>query len=203
MTAGALPGTQARGVELLERAMAYTLGSLQRVTPELLSAPSPCRAWDLRALLLHMNDSLLTLHQAVTRGQVDLDPAEADIASTGVPGDPSVDPVARLRRRGCLLIGSWADARRLGAIAVGDRSLPSTLVAATGAVEVTVHGWDVARACGQARPVPPALAAELLDLCHLLIRDPDRPHRFAAPVQLPPGAGLSDRLLAFTGRDPH
>ena len=59
------PAVLAQGVALLERAMGYTLGSLQLVTPQSLDNPTPCREWDLRALLLHMNDSLLTLHQAI------------------------------------------------------------------------------------------------------------------------------------------
>jgi uncharacterized protein (TIGR03086 family) len=190
------------GVELLERAMAYTLGCLQLVTTEAMARPSPCSEWDLRALLLHMNDSLVTLHEAITRGQVELDAAGQDGDHTEDYGDPEVDPVAALRARGCQMIGSWASTRRLGEIAVADRQLPSPLVAATGAVEVAVHGWDVARACGHERPVPPSLALELLGLCHFLIREGDRPARFARPVRLAASAGPGDLLLAFTGRDP-
>jgi hypothetical protein len=36
------------------------------------------------------------------------------------------------------------------------------MVAVTGALEVTVHGWDLWVACGARRPVPPGLAAVLL-----------------------------------------
>ena len=71
------------GVALLERAMGYTLGNLRFVTPADMSRPTPCRDWDLRALLLHTNDSLLALHEAVAAHHVDLvagtvidDPAE-------------------------------------------------------------------------------------------------------------------------------
>jgi uncharacterized protein (TIGR03086 family) len=198
------------GVALLERAMGYTLGSLQLVTPEALSRATPCGDWDLRALLLHMNASLRTLHEAIAVGRVDLD-ATSDpggrSGDDGSPpadyGDPARDPVATLRNRGCAMVGAWANAGAPGDIAIADRPLSAGIVAAAGAVEVAVHGWDVGRACGLARPVPPALAEELLDLCRLLVRDADRPNRFAARLDWSLELGSpSDRLVAFLGRRP-
>ena len=46
------------GVAVLERAVAYTLGSLAMVTPEALWRPTPCRHWDLYDLLEHLHDSM-------------------------------------------------------------------------------------------------------------------------------------------------
>src|SRR5215207_8110277 len=46
------------GVGLLERAIGYLLGSLRLVTPAVVSNATPCRDWDVRALLCHVNDSL-------------------------------------------------------------------------------------------------------------------------------------------------
>jgi len=196
MNAGATSTVVTGGVALLERAMAYTLGGLLLVTPGAMSNPTPCDDWDLRALLLHMNDSLLTLHQAIAVGHLD-DDNDDDY------GDPGLDPVASLRNRGCRMIGAWANARDPGDISIVDRVLTPGIVAAAGAVEVTVHGWDVARACGQDRPVPRALAEELLELCPLFVRDADRPTRFAPRVDLTPALDSpSDRLVAFLGRDP-
>lgn len=183
------------GVALLERAMGYTLGGLPLVTPEAMANPTPCREWDLRALLLHMNDSLLAMNEAITVGRVSLEPADDH-------DDPAVDPVTALRNRGCRMIGAWANAREHREISIADRTLTSGIVAATGAVEVAVHGWDVIRACGQSRPVPRALAEELLELCLLFVNDADRPRRFAAPVQPQRLASPSDRLVAFLGRRP-
>jgi uncharacterized protein (TIGR03086 family) len=80
--------------------------------------------------------------------------------------------------------------------------MPSTLLACTGALEISVHGWDVARACGHDRPLPVPLAVDLLSVAPLLVDDADRPGRFAGPVDVPPSAGAGDRLLAFLGRQP-
>jgi uncharacterized protein (TIGR03086 family) len=200
MTVGSATTALAGGVALLERAMGFTLGGLLLVTPEAMSNPTPCAEWDLRALLLHMNESLRTLHEAISARHVDLLPGPGP--DDGVFADPALDLVASLRTRGCQMIRAWTGSPDPGEITIGDCGLSPGIVAAAGAIEVAVHGWDVALACGQPGPVPPVLAGELLDLCRLLVDDGDRPSRFGAQVEVPPDASPSDRLVAFLGRVP-
>jgi uncharacterized protein (TIGR03086 family) len=185
------------GIALLERAITYTLGSLHLVTPDALSVPTPCRDWDLRALLAHLDDALLALHQAGDGGRVDL-------VTAGAATGPEVDPVARLRVRACQLLGTWtAGVPDDELVSVAGRPLTAAIVTSTGAIEVAVHGWDVARACGRHHPLPPSLAEEMLDLVPLFVTDADRPDRFGPPVRVRAPGGPADRLLAFLGRDPH
>jgi hypothetical protein len=75
-------------------------------------------------------------------------------------------------------------------------------VTRVGAVEIAVHGWDVARACGYNRSIPAPLAEEMLWLAAVLVTDDDRPARFAPPVALSPLASPGARLVAFLGREP-
>ena len=182
------------GVGLMERAVGYTLGALQLVTPAAMGRPSPCRAWDLYALLQHMNDSLTALHEAVDLGHVDV--AARDY------GDPSASPVTTLRNRACDMLGAWAAVDDREWVSVGGCPVSSSVVTATGALEITVHGWDVARACGLPRPIPAALGEELLPLARLLVTGTDRPGRFAAALAVPPMAAPGVQLLAFLGRRP-
>jgi uncharacterized protein (TIGR03086 family) len=182
------------GVGLLERAISYALGSLSLVTPEAMANPTPCRDWDLRALLRHLHDSLTALHEAVCAGRIELDGGE--------PDSPYGDPVTALRSRAGELLGTCARTDHPDVVSVAGHPLATGLVLGVGAVEVAVHGWDVARACGVDRKIPVALAEELLPLLPFLVTDADRPARFAAPVALPLSAGPGDRLLAFLGRDP-
>jgi uncharacterized protein (TIGR03086 family) len=185
------------GVALLERAVGYTLGSLHLVTPAAMSRPTPCRGWDLADLLGHVDDALVALQQAVDLAVVDLEGAEGGGAPAGAQ-----DPVARLRDRACRLLGAWTRADGGRVISIGGRPLPASVLTSAGALEIAVHGWDVAEACGQRRPIPPAMAAELLVIAPLLVTDADRGVRFAAPVDLPSSASPSDQLIAYLGRDP-
>jgi len=74
------------------------------------------------------------------------------------------------------------------------------VVACTGAVEIAVHGWDVRAARGRGGPIPPALAAQMLRLCPLLVAG--REGLFGAPVHVPSQASPGDRLVAYLGRTP-
>jgi uncharacterized protein (TIGR03086 family) len=181
------------GIALLERALSYTLGSLLLVTPDSLRNPTPCSDWDLADLLAHMNDSLAALQQAADLGHID-EPAPRL--------DPDLDPVGSLRSRACRLLGAWSDAARPETVSIASLQISTSILTRTGAVEVAVHGWDVARACGVDRPIPPRLARELLDASTYLVIESDRPGRFAAPIDVPRDAPAGDRLLAYLGRDP-
>jgi uncharacterized protein (TIGR03086 family) len=187
-------------VGLLERALGYTLGGVAAITPEALSRPTPCPEWDLRALLHHVADSLAALHEAIDDCHVTMHPPYAGSAG---PADPA-DPVALIRDRARRVLGSWAGADGGGdrPITVGGCPLRTDMVACVGAIEIAVHGWDINQTCGPPRPIPPALAADLLELAPAFVTEAERPSRFAVPVPVPPAASDADRLLAFLGRDP-
>lgn len=177
---------------LLERAVGYSRVALTGVRPGLLGRPTPCTAWDLRALLAHMDDSLAALHEAGEGGAVTLAPAPA----------PGLPIVTSLRTRACDLLGAWTSDGGVELVRVAGSPLSAAVLAAAGALEIAVHGWDVAVACGLDHPLPAPLAAELLDLVDLLVAPGDRPRRFAAPLSAPPGAGDDVALLAALGRRP-
>src|SRR5205085_5923276 len=121
-------------------------------------------------------------------GEVILDPAGRD---------ETPDPVAALQGRARRLLHAAAAVPPPESVAVGDARLCGVLVTGAGAIEVAVHGWDVARACGGDHPVPPALAEDLLELVPVLVTGTERPGRFDRPLVPPAGAGPADRLLAF------
>jgi uncharacterized protein (TIGR03086 family) len=179
------------GVGLLERAINYLLGVLHEVRDGEMSARTPCTDWNLRELLGHLDESLVALQEATT-GHVSLSPTDRPVA----------DPVSALRDRACCLLSAWTNATRVD-VTVGDAGLTTGIVATAGAVEVAVHGWDVARALGRRRPIPPGLAEEMLAVSPLLVSEADRPARFAVPVAVPAQAPAGDRLLAFLGRRPY
>jgi uncharacterized protein (TIGR03086 family) len=190
MTAGRPSPALVGGVAVLERAIAYALGSVALVTPAALVRPTPCAAWDLRELLGHLHDSMAALQEGAETGWVSVVPVPAHDG----------DVLSLVRDRAVRLLGAWANADGCGVVRVHGRPVTAPLMASAGAIEVTVHGWDIAAACGVQRPIPDDLAGELLDLAAVLIRDSDRPGRFAPPVPVPAPAPPGARLLAFLGR---
>ncbi|TDE24942.1 TIGR03086 family metal-binding protein [Actinomadura sp. 6K520] len=178
-----------RGRWLLERAIGFALTAVQAVTPEMLPRRTPCASWDLEMLLLHLRDSLSALHEGVSLGQV---------ALTSAPPARDEHPVSAVRVSAIRLLRASG---ALGRVEIGDRRMEGELMAAAGAVEVAVHGWDIAQASGERRPVPPGLAEELLKVCPIVVPEPRGP-LFADPVDAGPDAGAGERLVARLGRRP-
>ncbi|GGF46142.1 hypothetical protein GCM10011519_20060 [Marmoricola endophyticus] len=178
-------------VGLLERAVAHTRGCLALVDDPLLDRPTPCTAWDLRALLTHMDDSLAAIAEAAAGA---VSPRPAVPPGVTLPADLLVD---RLRVRACDLLAAWA--RPPASSAVAGAPVDARVLAGAGALEIAVHGWDVAAACGAVVPLPDGLAADLLPLVPALVADVDRPVRFGPP-RTASDDSASSRLLALLGR---
>jgi uncharacterized protein (TIGR03086 family) len=176
----------AGAIELLERSLGYTRVALAGVTDARLAAPTPCRDWTLRDLLGHMDDSLDAFTEA----------AGGNVALTQAP---SVPHVMVLQQKACGLMGLWSDQVPDG-IRVGEVDLATDLLVATAALEITVHGWDVAQATGEGTPIPEGLARHLLPVAHRAVVDLDRGIRFADALPEPVGATADVRLRAFLGR---
>jgi uncharacterized protein (TIGR03086 family) len=182
-------------VGLLAGAVRYARGSLGCVTPAMLRRPTPCEAWDLAALLQHVGDSLAAIHEGIASGSVGPGNATA-------PAGPA-RLIAAVRDRAYRLEAACAAASRGDQpVAVADRRLAGDVVAAVGAVEIAVHGWDIARACGRGRPIPPVLASGILNVVPLVVTDAVRDRRFGPPVTVSPQAAPGDRLVALLGRSP-
>ncbi|EST32198.1 hypothetical protein N566_20265 [Streptomycetaceae bacterium MP113-05] len=193
------PREAGESTELLERAVGYALCSARPVTAALLSRPTPCRGWDLCALLAHTNDSLAALRQGAEEGCTGLQPPEGARGGQG-----ACDPVDVFRRNAAGLLGACAATRRTPVVVTVDGwPLDAAVMAAAGALEIAVHGWDIARATGLPRPIPTALAAALLrTACGLVPEPAGRYPLFGLPVPVPTRADPGDRLVAFLGRDP-
>ena len=174
---GALIGA----VTLLERSIAYLLGNLQLVRPELLSRSTPCDGWDLETLLWHVADSF---------------------AALGPPSFEDQDPIVAVRDAASGALGAWSAAHNPGPMWIDDLPLSAPVVATAGAIEITAHGWDIARACGWRRPVPAGLAEEMLELLPLFVAPPYRYRCFAPAVAVPDKDCAGDRLIASLGRRP-
>lgn len=182
-----IPGS----VELLDRALGYTRARLAVVRDDLLGRPTPCDAWTLADLLAHMEDGLDAFAEAAG-GAVEV---RAGSAAGG--------RVATLREKACALLTAWGDPAP-GDVVIEASSArvdlgTATLVAAA-ALEVTVHGWDMAQSTGERTAIPASLAQQLLPVAHRLVGAGDRGTRFAPVRPVPAMAPYDQRLLGFLGR---
>jgi uncharacterized protein (TIGR03086 family) len=180
--------------EQLSRAFASTRAVLAEVSPGQLDAPTPCRSWDVRALINHVVGSARWAAVTVGAGDVaaDEDYAAGDFLASydeniaaaltafGVPG--VLDKTVQLP------FGDYSGAGLMG-LACTDQF---------------THGWDLARATGYHTDLDPELAEELLVRARAEIseafRGPDGVALFGPVVVAPAGAGSADQLAAFLGR---
>jgi uncharacterized protein (TIGR03086 family) len=185
------PVTSHATAALLERSLAYALGCVSKVTRADLANPTPCAGWDLRALLGHVSDSLNALMEAGAFGGIRLH------ASSDSP-----DPLRELCGRATAVLGAWSGPALPRPIGIGDAALPPAVVASVGALEIAVHGWDIAQSCRAPRPIPESLAADLLPLGSPLIGAAGREAMFGPAARVPGTASAGDRLVALFGRQP-
>lgn len=174
-------------VELLDRALGFTRVVLAGITARDLDHPTPCAGWDLEELLGHMEDALDAFTEAAG-GVVVVHPAAPAATRAGV-----------LQEKACALLGAWNVAAP-DEVAVGDRGLASPLLVGTAALEITVHGWDVAQATGHRSRIPEELARALLPVARRVVAPSDRGVRFDHPRPAASDAPYDVRLLAFLGR---
>ena len=186
-----MTATLGGSVELLERALGYTRARLAGVQDELLDRPTPCEGWTLGDLLAHMEDALDAFTEA----------AGGEVEVHG--GSRAEGRIAAIQDKACALLGAWGGTMP-GDVVIATRGggldLLSSVLVATAALEVTVHGWDVGRATGEAVAIPPALARDLLPVAEAVVGPADRGVRFAAARAVAPDAAYDVLLLAHLGR---
>jgi uncharacterized protein (TIGR03086 family) len=177
------------GCELLRRAVHFTIASADLIEPPLLTVATPCGAWNLGMLLVHLTESIDAIAEGLTCGVVALMPA------SGLESGPG-----SVRSRCARLLAAIPRAPTGELVGIADLGLTDNALAYAGAMEIAVHGWDIAVACGYPRPIPAELASPLLKAADLLLPASARPDLFAEPLRPPVPATPSGTLLAFLGR---
>lgn len=196
-------------LRLLEDAAHYATGGLAALSAAELALPTPCIGWDLGLLLPHLGASVAALHEGLRTGRIALTQPSPRLVPATAPTipEPERDPIAALSAQIADLPArcrAAAEAGQLHAVQVADQPLAHPTLLRAGALELTVHGWDIRRARhGPGTPPPPAaLATSLLRVVpELLPPAADRGTLFAAPVSVPSTADPGTRLLAHLGRD--
>jgi uncharacterized protein (TIGR03086 family) len=186
----------------LEPATRRMADLLRAVRDEALDGPTPCPAYTLGDLLDHVGGLTLAFTAAATK-------AIGDTVSQGPSGDASRlgdDWRTRIPRDLAALAEAWRDpAAWSGMTRAGGVDLPGEVAGLVALDELVVHGWDVARASGQAYDCD----GQLLGAVHGFVaqfsgpgQEAQREGLFGPVVEVPEDAPLLDRVMALAGRDP-
>ncbi|MFF0753275.1 TIGR03086 family metal-binding protein [Streptomyces sp. NPDC004267] len=185
-----------RIADLLRTAAATAVPLVRGTADDELGAATPCAEYDVRGLLNHLllvveNFRLLAAKQPSDFSRQPDYLAEPDWRD-------------RFAAEADALVTAWA-APGADEGTTGAMDLPARTVGAMVLLDLTVHGWDLARATGRPFAPDPVVVAELADEVARMAPMARKAGVFGEAVALPDdgvAASAFERLLATTGRDP-
>jgi uncharacterized protein (TIGR03086 family) len=184
-------------LDLLSRANDGFTQRLALVRPDQWGAPTPCAAWDVRALVNHVvgaNRRYTMLLHGATADEVD-----ATRTADHLGDDPVASFVATATELSAAIREPGAMARTAQHPA-GERTGAQLLEMRV--LDVAVHTWDLARAVGTDEALDPDVVAFALTLEDTFEAGRER-GAFAPPQrEAPLDLSAQDRLLHLSGRRP-
>ena len=188
-----------RTISADELAVRATLPLVARATTADLARATPCREWDLEALLAHMT--------AQHRGFA--------AAAAGRGGDraawqTSTKPLVEYAEAAEEVIAAFAEpgVAECGFLlpeVAGDRPVPGATAISFHLVDYVVHGWDVARSLDLPFALPDDVLLAALPVARAV---PDDDRRLVPGAAFAPGVTFAEdadpltEILALLGRDP-
>lgn len=163
-----------------------------------LDAPTPCRDFDLRALINHVTGTTSALARVGRRLPLDADDPY------GARLDPSRgDWQHELASNISDLAAVWSKPEAWeGTVDMGGGENPAVMIGEMAVAEILLHGWDLARATGQDLTVPEPLARELLRSVEQTAELGRSMGAYGPVVTVRADSGAFERALAASGRDP-
>jgi uncharacterized protein (TIGR03086 family) len=151
-----------------------------------LAHPTPCDGWTVADLLAHVHQLATVFTQNARKDPSRAPDGLVDDWRDAVPAQ--LDALARAWRHE----SAWA-----GRVSAGGVDMDARDNATVAIEELTVHGWDLARATGQRLGTDDVRLDQVDRFFDVFGEDP-----FGPAVRPPDGATRLDRLVARTGRDP-
>jgi uncharacterized protein (TIGR03086 family) len=165
------------------------------ITDDDLGSPTPCDDWTVGDLLDHIVEVTRALTQAAQKL------AEAPGTAAPLPAPSAARLPTHWRGRLPVLLddvatawkdpAAWAGSAQLGAVA-----MPAVAAGTEAANELTMHGWDLARATGQDFATDPRILEALIEF---LSQNAGRP---VPAVDAADEQMLLEAALTLSGRDP-
>ena len=172
------------------------------VKDDALDRPTPCPAYSLGDLIEHVGGLALAFTAAGRKERN----AYTEMGGAGDASRLGADWRERIPRDLAALTQTWAEPEAwTGMTRIAGNDSPAGVVGLVLADELAVHGWDVARATGQAYACEPDILEAALKFLQMFA-SPDAPAgpevAFGPARVLLDEAPLLDRVVAMAGRDP-
>ena len=180
--------------EPLEQAIASTRGVLTGVSKQQFGDNTPCAKWKVSDLINHIVGAQYFFQAGASGAPIESD--ETDFSATDFLS--AFDEVAARS-----VEAFRADGVMERTLTLPFGQMPGSAFLGLAATDTFTHGWDLAKATGQATDLAPALAALLLDGARKSIMPEYRSEDgavFGPEQQAPQGASNADQLAAFLGR---
>ncbi len=172
---------------------------LDGIGDQQLSDPTPCPEYAVRELLGHIVGLSTAFRDA---GRKDLGPTTETAPGTVIPVLED-DWRTVLPRRLDELAEVWTAPEAWdGDTQAGGLTFPAAIAGRVALNELVIHGWDLARATGQAYDPDKASLEVSCDMVKPSDGDEGRDEIFGPVVEVPEGASLLDRVIGFSGRRP-
>jgi uncharacterized protein (TIGR03086 family) len=172
------------------------------VKDDALDRPTPCPAYQLGDLIEHVGGMALAFTAAGRKERN----AYTEMNGAGDAARLGTDWRERIPRDLTALAQAWAEPQAwTGMTRIAGDDTPAAVVGLVLADELAVHGWDVARASGQAYACEPEILQAALKFLQMFA-SPDAPAgpevAFGPARVLLDEAPLLDRVVGMAGRDP-
>jgi uncharacterized protein (TIGR03086 family) len=180
-------------IQLHARALDQTARIVEGVASDQRELPTPCTEWNVKTLLNHMIGGNW-MYVGVAKGT----------PPGGAAESAEEDPAAAFRQSAEALNQAWRAPEQLErAYQLPFATLPGHAVLGIHLVEVSIHGWDLAKATGQNAAFDPVVVEAALGIVHAFLSGPRPPGGpFGPAINVSDDLPAVDRLAALLGRQP-
>jgi uncharacterized protein (TIGR03086 family) len=186
--------------EAFDRAIAATAGIVKSAGLDQAGAPTPCTEWTVRDLLNHVIGTLWLSEALLADRTARYQMAPGGLPATDLAGDDPAAAYADASAAALTAASAGDTLSRVHTTALGDMPGPALVGFTT--LDILVHGWDLAKATGQQASLDDAVSGHVLAFAEQAITPGFRGPRIGPAIAVSPDASITDRLVAFMGRQP-
>jgi uncharacterized protein (TIGR03086 family) len=172
---------------------------LKNITDDQLTGPTPCSDYSVGDLLHHVGGLALAFAAAAKKDRGPMTGSAPIPDASQLDNDWRTSYPARLTE----LARAWDDPSAWeGMTRIAGMDMPGEVVGTVGLTEVVIHGWDLARATGQAYDIDPSVSQAVLANVSQTAAEGPVEGLFGPAVPISDDAPVLDRIIALSGRDP-